>query len=313
MVAWFGVLVLGLLVLLVVGGVTGIIYLLINERTRVIGGGLVFGSLLGLIVAVVLGSMWSFTRVSPQRTMVSEVRAVQAAERAHAEAIRQLEFGENSDRELVVVASSSPRAETADGEAAASAPGADTPLVAEAEQTPVPKPDWIDTEPRFIGDAYLQPVAVGPCRSKFECERRVDAALREAAGKYAMEYLGRDRAHRAPMPLDYIHEHLVQQRWQEDVKTSFGVPMTRLHYLLRYDDEANRYLDEAWRRAVSQDRLWLAGTSLLAVLGLLTTGFAYLRTDLATRGAHRRRLRLLAGSVVVVLVAALAWLVRLQL
>ena len=109
-------------------------------------------------------------------------------------------------------------------------------------------------------------------------------------------------------PLDYIEEHLVKEEWQQTKRFSVG-PMIQLHVLLEFDREVNAHLTEEWNRAIVAERL--AGVGALAVVGLLllSTVYAYLRTDLASGGAYRGRLRLAAGAAILAVISAAVWLV----
>lgn len=85
------------------------------------------------------------------------------------------------------------------------------------------------------------------------------------------------------------------------------VPMVRLHALLEFDREVNARLDEAWRRAVVRGKLWALGTAGSVLLLVLSACWGYLKTDLATGGAYRWRLRVASGlAIAMVLLIGLA-------
>ena len=90
------------------------------------------------------------------------------------------------------------------------------------------------------------------------------------------------------------------------IHSSVG-PMIQLHLLLEFDRAVQERIQKAAERAVIDRRLWRAGTVSAAVLGLLAVALAYLKADLATGGAHRRRLRFGAVFAAALLLLA-AWL-----
>ncbi len=182
------------------------------------------------------------------------------------------------------------------------------------EASPDPdRPPWVDTLPQQIAGVYRMPTAVGPYATRGECERELPKELRAAMDEYVELYLGPKAVGRVMLPLSYVQENVVREDWLETrqvaVSPTKQIPMVRLHVLLEFDRGVNARLDEAWHRAVIHRKLWALGTAGTVLLMCLSAFWGYLRIDLATAGAYRRRLRFVAGLAAVgALVAGLAFL-----
>ncbi len=190
-------------------------------------------------------------------------------------------------------------AETA-AETETRSPAADTSRRPAVDRTRQPgQPDWVDAPAQQVDGAYRVAVSVGPYATRGECERELPEALRAAVDEYASQYFGPEAAGRVRLPVDYLRENVVQEQWLEtrrvSVSPSSQIPMVRLHVLLEFDRAVNDRLREAWRQAVIHGKLWILGTFGTMLLLLLSAFWAYLRVDLATRGAYRGRLRFATG------------------
>ncbi|NUQ62049.1 MAG: hypothetical protein HUU20_06155 [Pirellulales bacterium] len=178
-----------------------------------------------------------------------------------------------------------------------------------AERMPQPgQPDWVDAAPQQVGGGYRMAVSVGPYATRGECDRELPRALCAAVDEYVGQYLGPEAAGRVELPSDYVQQNVVQQEWLETRQVSVSptkqIPMVRLHVLLEFDREVNNRIDEAWRQAVVHRKLWTLGSAGTVLLLLLSTFWAYLKTDLATAGAYRGRLRFATGLAVALVVLA---------
>ena len=164
------------------------------------------------------------------------------------------------------------------------------------------RPAWVDAPSGKVGEVYRIVTVVGPYTTELECERALPKELRSEVDQYAELYLGPDAAAKLSLSDALLHG-LVKATWKEDYQSTVG-PMVRLHAMLQLDAKANTRLKEAYREAEIVGRLWYTGGGLLAVLAVLSTAFGYLKTDLATNGRYRGRLRLATSLIVAVLVAA---------
>jgi hypothetical protein len=104
------------------------------------------------------------------------------------------------------------------------------------------------------------------------------------------------------LPLDFLEEHVVKGQWEERAfSPALERDMYNLHVLMSFDREANTRLLETVRQTVVTERLiGIAGLLILSLL-LLSIIYGYLKVDLATGGSYRWRLRLVAGTMVLVL------------
>ena len=168
------------------------------------------------------------------------------------------------------------------------------------------RPAWIDSPPGRQGDAYRETVLIGPYTTRVECDGKVPEALQRAMAEYAELYLGRRAPPASAFHGDDIEGAIVKDRFEETIQSSVG-PMIQLHLLLEFDRAVQERIRKAAERAVIDRRLWRTGTVSIAVLGLLAVALAYLKADLTTGGAHRRRLRLGALFAAALLLLA-AWL-----
>lgn len=301
--SWFAIVVLGFIALLVVGGLAGLAHLIFSEKARVVGTGLLFGALLAVAVAAMFGYLFvghaefkHYPAPVHRQVAVTQVAVappVSPSDRTEKPLLEasELEVESEADveRELSISLDDAVAAESAT------------------------KPEWVDkTKDGLVGDVFVQVVSVGPYASRFEVERNVDAELEKAAREYVTELLGTEDARRVRLPGDYVHRHLVAKRYWETIEPSFGVPMAQEHLLVQYGPDVAHQVRAQFRAALVRDRLWLLGTVAAGVVGLLLAAFGYLKGDLATGGARRRSLRLVAGIVVVALLAAVGYLVHLQ-
>lgn len=182
----------------------------------------------------------------------------------------------------------------------------------EIDLSPDPdRPQWVDSPGRQVDGVYRAAVSAGPYTTRAECERELPKQLRAAVDEYVELYLGPQAVHRVELPSDDIRQNLVKEEWLESRRVTVSptrqVPMVRLHALLEFDREVNAHLDEAWRRAVVRGKLWAMGTAGSVLLLVLSACWGYLKTDLATGGAYRWRLRVATGlAVAMVLLIGLA-------
>lgn len=197
-----------------------------------------------------------------------------------------------------------------------SAPKTDEAAPAEEESTPSgdrpPWAKWEEYAPHKVGGACRMLVRVGPYSTRLECDRELPGKLRAAVGEYAAVYLEPKAQDKLHLPVDYIRTNIVQDDWEEvkDVVISptgqipeKSVPMVQLNVLLEFNHAANARIREEWDKAVVADRLFGVGALTAIVLALLAGAYGYMELDLVTGGAYRRRLRLAAAAVVLLLIA----------
>jgi hypothetical protein len=165
-------------------------------------------------------------------------------------------------------------------------------------------PDWANRPPRKTSDdAYLMTIVVGPWQTRQECDAQLPGELQKALDQYAEKCLGGPAMPRVVLPTHYLRQHVVTNQYEETLDSSVG-PMKQLHVLLRFDDEVKKAIDLEHQRGMVVVRLWQVGIGLAVVLWPLLVIYAYLKTDLATGGAYRGRLRFAAVLAILGPVAA---------
>jgi hypothetical protein len=181
--------------------------------------------------------------------------------------------------------------------------------------TPEP-PDWVNAEPGLasvefepgsFGDVYQMTAKVGPYSTREECDEAQPAVLQEVVAEYAERYVGPGTTRGVRFSPEFLQQ-TVGEVWEEKRMHDFGPgmgkrPMIQRYVLLRFDSEVNHQLKQQLRRAVIDRRLRYTGVGLAALLASLGLAFAYLKTNLATGGRYRGRLR---AAVLVVILGAVA-------
>ncbi len=174
------------------------------------------------------------------------------------------------------------------------------------------KPAWADAPPGLADGVYQMVVTVGPYKTWEECERALDEKLREGVDQYVETYAERDPdldpravAH-VHLPTDYVRKSVVKDFYCEDIlsRTPAIGSMIQMKVLLGFDRQANAAIQEAARNVVVAERIRWSGIGLAGVLLSLLVAYAYLKTDLATQGVYRGRLRFAAVVMILGVCAA---------
>lgn len=167
------------------------------------------------------------------------------------------------------------------------------------------RPAWVDAPPRVVDGVYQVVVTAGPFKTRHECELQLEEKLQQAIQDYAEERFGSEAA-RVDLPLEELRSQIVKEQWEEtrESQTPAIGAMIQLHALVGFDRQVNLRIDEALSRVVVARRIWWCATGLGVVLLLLSLVWGYLKTDLATAGAYRWRLRAAAALMILGVVAA---------
>ncbi len=172
------------------------------------------------------------------------------------------------------------------------------------------RPDWVGEPPRRVGDAYQVSLDVDPYATIEESDKALPAKINAAVDDYAAQLIGPQARGRIQLPTQYIDEHVKRDDWQEWRKHEMGpsltVDMVHRHVLLRFDGAVNDRIRQMWKRSIVNERV--AGAAALGggMLALVAMIYGYLRLDLATRGAYRRRIRWTAAALLAMLAVAAA-------
>lgn len=248
-----------------------------------------------------------------ERLKQEEAKLVEADRQALQEAARRAGQAKQTGAAKTPPKDTSPKAPGATVEA-------EDPADSSAGPSPATPPPWLDaitSEPdspagfpaRVLEGTYQMVVKAGPYETREECESSLPDALERGVRQFIARDLGEEPADRIHLPLEFIATRVVKDQVTEPVNTSFG-PMVQVHALLRFDREVQARIHDQWNRILVNRRLWHAGGALGGVLLLLSVVYGYLKTDLATQGAYRWRLRLLSGVLILALAGAGLALVR---
>ncbi len=167
----------------------------------------------------------------------------------------------------------------------------DSPVKIAKETSSDQKPDWVEKPPRRVGNSYQMSVTTGPYSTLMECERKIPDLLKSAVDQY-LEASGRQWVGLLRLPPEKLRQ-LIADQWEETRQYSVGM-MTQIHLLLSFDQKAKELIDDAIVSQLFANRASVAGTGFIGLWLLLAVVWGYLKLDLATKGAHRTRLRVTA-------------------
>lgn len=168
------------------------------------------------------------------------------------------------------------------------------------------RPAWVDSPPSITANAYEVAVKAGPWKTPIECQQALDEEIAAAVDRYVAWRIGEDACEQVTLPADYARQHLVKDQWLEKINTSLG-EMYNLHALLAFDRQVEGKLRDTWNETVAKARLVLAAVVLAGAVLLLSVVYGYLKIDLVTGGAYRRRLRLAAAAVLALVAVGAAF------
>ncbi len=94
---------------------------------------------------------------------------------------------------------------------------------------------------------------------------------------------------------------LVVAEYPETKDFSFG-KMTQIHLLLNFDQKAKTLINDAINVRLLNNRAAIVGTGFISLWLLLAVFWGYLKLDLSTKGAYRKRLRAAAGFAILIIV-----------
>jgi hypothetical protein len=166
-----------------------------------------------------------------------------------------------------------------------------------------PRPAWVGAEPGVVEGDYQMTAIVGPYSTPEEYEKILHDSLHAAVTEYVEKSIGRGASRGVELPVAFIRQHAVAETYEEEMPGGLGHDRCQ-YLLLKFNREVREELKEQHRAAVIQRRLGYAAYGLAGMLAALGLAFAYLKTNLATGGRYRGRLRAAAAAVVLAAVAA---------
>jgi hypothetical protein len=210
-----------------------------------------------------------------------------------------------------------PAANALESAAKVKAVSAETKNVANAPE----RPDWIGKKPfswragkgaelpdyyKIVnpkpvdGDAYVMSVSTDPYTTMQECETKIPEVIQSAVDQFAEKYLRRNWGEYVQLSPDQLRQ-LVVAEYEETKDFSFG-KMTQVHLLLNFDQKAKTLINDALNLRLFNNRSAVAGIGFIGLWLLLAVFWSYLKLDLSTKGAYRRRLRAAAGFAILIIV-----------
>jgi hypothetical protein len=169
---------------------------------------------------------------------------------------------------------------------------------ATAEASSIPKPKWVETPPRLVGDVRRVVVHAGPYSTLDECYERLREEIRQAV-RHRIEDLARASTGSpyiyAPelswmrLSDDDIVRDLLVDQYVEPGEASFGSTKTAWG-LLEFTDVKDGELLRAWRAYARRDGIKATTAISALVLGILGFVFGLLKVDTWTRGYYTKRL-----------------------
>jgi hypothetical protein len=183
------------------------------------------------------------------------------------------------------------------------------------------RPDWIDKKPfswlagngsklpdyykimntrPVDGDAYIMSVSTDPYTTLQECEAKIPDVIQSAVDQFAEKYLRRNWGEYVQLSPDQLRQFVVAD-YEETKDFSFG-KMNQVHLLLNFDKNAKTLIDETISTRMLNNRTAVVGTGFIGLWLLLAVFWAYLKLDLSTQGAYRKRLRAAAGFAIIIIV-----------
>ncbi len=164
------------------------------------------------------------------------------------------------------------------------------------------RPPWVDAPPSTTSEAYEIAVKAGPWKTPEECQEALDEQIAGAIDDYVARWIGDHARGQVVLPADYVRRFLIKDQWLEKINTSLG-EMYNLHALLAFNRQIDGRLRDAWNETVAAARLVLAVFVFLGTILPLSVIYGYLRIDQATGGVYRRRLRLAAAGILILIAA----------
>jgi hypothetical protein len=165
-------------------------------------------------------------------------------------------------------------------------------------------PDYykiVRTKP-MVGDAYVMSVSTDPYTTIQECEAKIPEVIQSAVNQFVERNPGLQRMGNVQLSPEQLRQLVVaeyEELWQSQ---SLLGKMPRIHLLLNFDQKATELIADAMNVRLFTDRACVAGTGFIGLWLLLAVIWGYLKLDLATKGAYRKRLQAAAAFAILIIV-----------
>jgi hypothetical protein len=258
----------------------------------------------------------NFTKVAQNASLPANTVAEQSAS-ASASLKNGTSAAESPAKESSIETAKAPIAGTVDSEASGKAVSANTAKTASAPK----RPDWVGKPPFLFrldgaasfpdyyrvvnsksreGDCYVMSVSTDPYSTPLECEAKIPEVLQSAVNYFVERYPRPQWLNYVQLSPDQLRQ-LVVAEYEETKDFSVG-KMTQIHLLLNFDRKAKTLIDEAINFRLFNNRAAVAGAGFVGLWLLLAVFWGYLKLDLTTKGAYRKRLRAAAGFAILIIV-----------
>jgi len=175
------------------------------------------------------------------------------------------------------------------------------------------RPAWVDQPLGKQGSVYRTRIAVGPYKTRQECDREIVKEALQAARSVIDRQVGSSNqiSDRSLQPY-LFSPRILKEEWEEHKESDTAAvgEMIYLHALLEFDERSWRELARMQHEREITQRLEKVGVGAGLLLALVGTAFGYLKVDTITRGYYTRRLQLAAGAVILGIAAVVVALVR---
>lgn len=175
------------------------------------------------------------------------------------------------------------------------------------------RPAWVDQPLGKQGSVYRTRVAVGPYKTRQECDREiVKEALQAARSVIDRQVGGSNQISDRSLQPYLFSPRILKEEWEEHKESDTAAvgEMIYLHALLEFDERSWRELARMQHEREITRRLEEVGVGASLLLALLGTAFGYLKLDTMTRGYYTRRLQLAAGAVILGIAVVVVRLIR---
>ncbi|MEQ8788255.1 MAG: hypothetical protein RIC55_18245 [Pirellulaceae bacterium] len=166
-------------------------------------------------------------------------------------------------------------------------------------------PDWVKLERVRGSNLDRSVVSTDPFSTVQGCSDALDEALLKETRDY-IDWLVEQRgaSEQLDFDLDYVNQHLVKERFHQELDVYLVGRMQRKYALLEFDQDFRDAVTRQWDDVRASSRLLLAGLLGGSILGLLGVMFGFFKLDNATRGFYTGRLQFATMAAILGLIAA---------
>ncbi|QDS97750.1 hypothetical protein [Adhaeretor mobilis] len=159
-----------------------------------------------------------------------------------------------------------------------------------------PRPAWVSNPPKRVGNVNRRSVSSGPYKTLRECYFGIESGLEEATeerfNQVVQSQAGMSRSHlsirRYNIGPETILREFCSEEYIERVESPSVGEMKKLHVLMEFGPEQDRYLLNQWRRYERDERIAVVLVTATLVLGTFAFVWGLLWFDTWTRGYYTK-------------------------